>query len=79
MPRLLSELIAGDYRDGDPVPVPLDELAWTLSKMSPEALDRLCTFLSDLTKRSPLRTPAWDTHRIAIEALAADISRVLHE
>jgi hypothetical protein len=57
--------------------VPLDELAWHLSRMSPEGLDRLCSFLLDLTKRSPLRTPAWDAHRIAIESLAADITRTL--
>lgn len=79
LPRLLAELSADDYREGEPVPVPLDELAWSLSKMSPDGLDRLATFLLDLTKRSPLRTPAWDATRTAIESLVADISRTLHE
>lgn len=79
LPRLLSELNAEDYRDGDPVVIPLDELSWALSRMSPEGLDRLATFLLDLTKRAPLRTPVWDATRIAIEALVADITKTFHD
>lgn len=78
VPRLLSEVAAGDYRDGEPVPVPLEELGWALARMSPEGLDRFSTFLLDLTRRAPLRSPAWEAIREAVEALDGDIRRVLH-
>ena len=74
--RTIAAIGADSVRD-DVRPVPLDETAWSLARLSDEALARLSTFLLDLSLRAPLSGPAWTPITMAIEALQSDIRREL--
>jgi hypothetical protein len=75
--RAIAALDQDAYRETAGDPVPLAETSWALSRLTPEAMNQLSTFLTDLSRRSPLAGPAWSAHRIVIEALEADIRREL--
>ena len=76
--RTLAAIGADSVRD-DARPVPLDETAWSLARLSDDALARLSTFLLDLSLRAPLAGPAWTPITMVIQALQEDIRRELAE
>lgn len=57
--------------------VELIQAGGTISTLSEYGLERLLTFLEDLTRRAPLTGPMWSAHREVIEALASDVAREL--
>lgn len=65
------------FRDAMTDHVPgLDETTWVVRTLTDDAIDRVATFLEDLSKRAPLATgAAWDGHRVLLEAIAADLRR----
>lgn len=65
------------YREAEGKEPELGETAWSINRLSDEGLERLATFLIDLTRRAPLSGPAWVAHRDVLSALEADIRREL--
>lgn len=74
--RTVAAIGADAVRD-EARPVPLDETAWALARLTDEGLARLSTFLLDLSLRAPLSGPAWAPITMAVEALQGDIRREL--
>ena len=72
--RTVAAIEEDQFRE-DGAPVPLDETSYYMGKLSDEALERLSRFLTDLSRRAPLGTPAWSATRTVIESLVSDISR----
>jgi len=74
--RTVQAVEADQFRDGGD-PVPLDETAYIMGRLSDEALLRMQRFLDDLSRRTPLTTPTWAAHRTVLESLSSDIGREL--
>lgn len=73
--RTLAAIGRDAYLDQPADGVVLQELPWVVSRLTPEALDRLALFFHDMSERPPMTGPAWYAHREFLEAIAADLSR----
>lgn len=71
-----QEGFRGDVKEAQAeAPVVLQSTGWAIAQLSDEGLERLTTFVNDLTRRYPLTGPAWEAHRIVMESLAVDLDR----
>lgn len=65
--------------DASPTSPTLDETSWAVGRLSDEGIERLSTFLHDLTRRAPFTSTIWDAHRLVLEALDGDLRRELEK
>lgn len=66
------DLYREDAAQHEPI---MAETSWVVGRLSEEGIERLATFLSDLTRRAPLPGLAWTAHREVLEALEGDLRR----
>jgi hypothetical protein len=73
----LASIGEDQFRDDAPSdnPAHLSETEWAIDRLSDEGLERLSTFLLDLTRRAPLSGPVFSAQRIVIESLDSDVRR----